>query len=274
MASDVIITDAEGITKVTLAGTVARGAPVAYNGTNWVNAAAGDAATNLYAQYIAMDSGVSGDEIQVCKGCTLYDPDASTWTANGVLYVSGTAGALTHTRPATAGDVIQIVGRAVGTQTARIDIKAPRELEVFIPADVLDTTSHPGLGVIDGVYAGRQLDTTGEDVYFNSRFPSNVLSVDAARVVYDSVAETAGTVSAALLTIADGASNTGTAGTAHAAALPTGTADNIICYSDVTAMFSAAALKAGYNFTVSVTQVAAAVGALLVLGLYIRYTVV
>ena len=274
MASDVIITNAEGITKVTLAGTVAKGEPVAHNGTNWVQADASDAATNLYAQYIAMDAGISGKEIQVCKGCSLYDPDAP-YTANYPLYVSATAGELTHTRPTTNADVIQIVGRAVSTYRARVDIKAPHELEMFIPVSAYDTTGEPGLGIVDSpVWVGPGLDTTGEDVYFTSRFPSNVLTVDMARVMYNSVGETASTISAALLVAADGATNTGDAGTAHTAALPTGTADNIICYSDISAMFDADALKAGYNFTVAVTQAAAAAGDLQVLGLYMRYTVV
>lgn len=273
MASDVIITDAEGITKVTLAGTVARGAPVAHNATNWVNANASDAATNLYAQYIAMESGISGDEIQVCKGCTFYDPDAP-YTANLPLYVSATAGALTHTRPATAADVIQNVGRGIDTYRARIDIKAPHELEVFIPCGGFDTSGEAGIGVIDSSWVGVGLDTQNEDVYFAGRFPSNVISVDLARVIFDNNGETTSTISASLIVAADGASNVGDTGTAHAAAAPTGQANNIMAYSDVTAMFDADALKAGYTFVVAVTANGASAGENICVGLYLRYTVV
>ncbi len=276
MASEPTIQYAEKIADLTLNGLVIKGNVVAHNGTGWVQADASDATTNLYAQYIAMQGGKSGDIIKGCKGCVLYDADAP-YTANTILYVSATAGALTHTRPATAADVIQVVGRAIDTYSARIDIAPPKELEVFIPPCTYDTTTEPGLGVVDSpVWVGPALDTnaTTEDVYFQGRFPCGVLTVALARVLYNSIGETTSTVSGAIITCADGATNTGDTGTAFAAAAPTSLANNIVCYSDITACFDADALKAGYTFNVAMTLGGANAGDLQVLGLYMRYTVV
>lgn len=277
MALNPVIENIEKKTKVTLNGTVSRGDAIAWNGTGFVLADASDAATNLYAQYIALDSGVSADVIDACKGCTIYDGDAP-FTAAYMVYLSETAtvtNTLTETRPTTAADVVQVVGQNVDTYRRRIDIAPPREMEVFIAPSAYDTTAEAGLGVVDSpTWVGPALDTTGEDAYFVSRFPSNVLSVDEAYIVFNSIGESTGTVSAALVVAADGATNTGDTGTAHSAAVPTSQADNKICYSDVSAMFDADALKAGYNFTVSVTQGTAALGNAQVLGLYMRYIVV
>jgi len=273
--AEVIIENAEKINKnLTLNGTVKRGNFVAHDGTNWVHADASDAATNLYAQYVAMESGVSGDIIAGCKGATLTDADAP-YTANSPLYTSGTAGAVTHTRPTTAADVIQNVGRASSTSVARIDIEAPKEFEVFIQPNTYDTTGEPGLGVIDSpLWVGPGLDASGEDVYFVGRFPSGVLSCDLARVVWNSIGETTGTVSGAIVVVADGATNTGDTGAAFSAAAPTSLTDDTICYSDVTAMFDAGALKSGYNWTAAFAGAGSFAGNLQCVGMYMRYTVV
>jgi len=265
---------AEKVADLTLNGAVKKGDVLAHNGTGWVQADASDAATNLYAQYIAMQGGVSGNIIKGCKGCVLYDHDA-IYTANSPLYVSGTAGALTHTRPATAADVIQMVGRAIDTYSARIDIAPPKELEVFIYPATYDSTTEPGLGVIDSPeWVGPAIDSTSEAVYFQGRFPSGVLSVDLARVLWNSIGETTITVNGAIIVVADGATNTGDTGAAFSAAAPTGLADNKVCYSDVTACFDADALKAGYNFSVMMEESGASAGDLQAIGLYMRYTVV
>jgi len=274
MSYEPTIQYAEKIADLTLNGLVIKGNLLAHNGTGWVQASASDAATNLYAQYLAMQSGVSGDIIKGCKGCVLYDADGGL-TANGTVFVSGTAGAYTQTRPATAADVIQIVGRALSTTEVRIDIDHPSELEVFYPPSAYDTTGEQGLGVVDSpAWVGPAMDTSGEDVYFTGRFPSNVIAVDEAYIVYNSIGDTGGKVAAAIVCCADGATNTGDTGTAHTTAAPTSVADNKLCYSDVSGMFDADALKPNYNFTVAATAGASFVGDLQVLGLYMRYIVV
>jgi len=268
------IIEAEGIVNVTLNGDVLKGDLIAHDATNWVQADASDAATNLYAQFVAMATGHSGDEIQACRTCTLFDSD-TPYTANTTLFCSATAGEHTQTRPTTAADVIQIVGRTISTTKARIDIKPPRELETFTQPNTYDTTDEAGLGVIDDPkWVGPALDCAGEDAYFTGRFPSNVIAVDEAYIIYNSIGETTGTIEVNIVVCADSATNTGDTGTAHAAAAPTSIANNKLCYSDCSAIFDADALKPNYNFTVTAIAAGAFSGNLQVIGLYMRYIVV
>lgn len=272
MAYPVVIEDAERRAKLTLNGTVVRGDLLAHNATNWVRADASDADTNLYAQYVALNSGVSGDIIKGCKSCVLYDEDAP-FTANATVYCSATAGGNTETRPTTAADVIQIVGRHISTKRTKIDIEHPKEVEDFLMWS-FDTTGEAGIGVIDDpLWTGPGLNTnsTPEDVYFTGRFPSGVLSVLEAKVIYNGIGSVVGSISGAIVTCADGATNTGDTGTAHAAAAPTSAAADTLYYSDITDCFDDGALKADYNFTVAMTCSGLTAGDAQVLGLYMRY---
>jgi hypothetical protein len=274
MASPLIIENIEMLTKVTLGGTVAVGDTIAFDGTDaYVKADASDATVNLYTQFIALDKGVDGDEINACKKCTIYDPDAP-YTADKIYFQSATAGAMTSTRPTTAGDVIQALGRSVDTYRVQLDIKAPYEKEVFINPDVYDTTDEPGLGVIDSpAWVGRAIDTdaTAESVYFTGRIPSNAISLDNAKVLWNSIGGSTGTIGYTIICAADGATNTGDTGTTIAAATPTSIADNKICYGTITTAFDADALKAGYNFTVKCTAGGTMASDLQCLGLYMRW---
>lgn len=48
--------------------------------------------------------------------------DSWTWTAGAKVYLSGTAGALTQTAPATAGDNVQCIGYAISATAIRVNI--------------------------------------------------------------------------------------------------------------------------------------------------------
>ena len=250
MASEVVIQYAEKIADLTLNGTVKKGNPLAHNGTNWVHADASDAATNLYAQYIAMQSGVSGDVIKGCKGCVLYDADAPFGSANATQYVSATAGAITSTRPTADGDVIQVIGRSISTSLARVDIKAPEEWEVFLPAHTYDTTGETGLGTTDAGWVGPQVDAAAEKTYAIGRFPSGLIgALSVAQGVWNSINGSAFDNDVTVVGAYDGASNVEDTGAAITAGDWTqADTDNIIYTQDVSACFDADFLKAGRNF--------------------------
>tara|TARA_Y100000310_G_scaffold271090_1_gene285384 strand:+ start:3581 stop:4408 length:828 start_codon:yes stop_codon:yes gene_type:complete len=275
MAVEAVITDIGGVVHLTLNGTVKRGESLAHNGTNWVKADATDAATNLYAQYIALESGVSGDLITACKQCTLSDADAP-WTANGTLYVSATAGALTQTRPATNGDVIQVVGRALDTNTIRVEIQAPREIEVFIPCPPYNALSGVEAHTADGTtneWAGADVDTDAVGGVFVSRMPSGMVGAPlAADLIVDTQASTALDIDVTFVAAYDGAANTGDAGTTQTGLTSaTTTADNKIHKVSILSGMDADFAKAGINFGVAVDADA---GDFLLLQLYMRYLVV
>ena len=274
MASEVVIENAERIADLTLNGTVKKGEPLAHNGTNWVQADASDAATNLYAQYIAMMSGQSGDNIKGCKSCVLYDEDAP-WTANGIAYVSATAGAITQTRPTTNGDVVQVIGRAISTKRLGVNIADAREVEVFIPCPPYNQLSGVEAHAADGTtdeWAGADADSAAVAAVFSGWFPSNLIGGVTALLIVDTQAATALDVDFTFVRAYIDGDNTGDAG-ASQTALTTGetTADNQIESVDCSAGMDADFVKAGAPFGVAVDPDA---GDFLVIGLMMRYTVV
>jgi len=279
MAYDVVIQNAEGIVEVTLNGSVKRGDLLAHNGTNFVQAAASDAATNLYAQYVAMTGGESGQVIPACRKCVLYDEDASSYTANTTQYLSGTAGAVTETRPATDGDVIQIVGRSTDTYHAFIDILRPREVEVFIPANEYNL-QNTGTAIEARTTDGTTNEWMGADVdgaylagIFTGFFPSGLVGAPlAADVLINTQASTAVDIDVTYIRAYVNGANTGDAGATKTALSTTETtADNEVQKVSILTGMDADFVKAGAPFAVAIDPDA---GDFLLLGLYMRYLVV
>jgi hypothetical protein len=253
---------------------VSKGDLLGYS-SGWVLADA-DGATNIYAQYIALQ-GMVGDgvsKMKACKKCELYDSDAP-YTANYPYYVSGTAGAITATRPATDGDLIQIVGRALDTSRCLINIKEPQEFEMFLSPDVYDTSSEPGLGIADTGYPGIELNGT-ETCYFKGRLPSGLVGdIAAARLIGNSVNASAGDIDVTLVGAYDGTAASPSANNQDTGTALTGAdwvqadADNKILWVDVSSCFDSGFYTPGRTFGVLVDP-DGITGALQILGLYIR----
>jgi hypothetical protein len=242
--------------------------------SGWVLADA-DAATNIYTQYVAMQNGKSGQTIKACQKCILFDEDAP-WTANTAQYLSGTAGGITETRPATAGDLIQIVGRSLDTTRCMIDIKAPTEFELFLSPDEYDTSSEPGLGKADTGWSGIGLTGT-ETCYFKGRLPAGLIGTapTVARLIGNSINASAGDVDVSVVGAYDGSAATVSAnnqdtGTALTTAdWVQADADNKILWVDVSSCFDADFYKPERNFSVLVDP-DGITGELQIIGLYIR----
>lgn len=276
MATDVQMTDAEGVVQVTLNGSVKYGDPIAYNGTGWVQADASDASTNLYAQYIAGNTGVSGDIIPAYRTCTLYDADAP-YTVGSPLYVSGTAGSLTHTRPAADGDVIQVVGWPIDTYRARIDIKPPREEEFFYPCSPFNEQSGGSVeewaedGTTDE-WAGPDCDGTQVATTICGRFPSGIIgNPTALDLIVNTQGGTALDIDVTFVAAYINGTNTGDAGCSIVAATTSATTvDNRIQKVNINGM-DADFVKAGRVWSARVDPDA---GDFLPQGIYMRCIVV
>lgn len=278
MAYEVTIQYAEKIADLTLNGLVLKGDTLAHNGTNWVKASATDAVTNLYAQYIAMQGGKSGDVIKGCKGCVLYDANAPYGSANASLYASGTAGAITATRPATNGDVIQVIGRSISTSLARIDILSPYELEVIVPVGVFNEMNGGALeGLVqDGTtvaWHGPDVDTAQVAAILSSKFPSGMVGGPlAADLIVNTQASTALNVDFTGVAAYVNETNVGDAGaTITAASTSETTADNEIQKVSFLSLMDADFAKAGAVFAIMCDPDA---GDFLIVEWYIRYLVV
>jgi hypothetical protein len=272
MSYPVVVEDAEKLATLTLAATVNPGDLLGYN-SGWVLADS-TVSTIYYAQWIALEHGVSGQRIKVAKRAVLYDQDAP-YTAASLLYLSGTAGGVTHTRPTTDGDLRQVVGIAIDTYRAEIEIKPVQQVEVFISPDTLDTTGEPGLGAADAGWAGPQVDGAGETFYFKGRIPENVVgSIVAAKVLFNSINASAFDCDFSIVGAYDGASNVQDTGTAITAGdWEQADTDNIIYTVDVSALFDAGFFLPGRAFCVLGDPDGITADATVV-GLYMTYNVV
>ena len=95
--------------KITLAGTCIAGDLLGYS-SGWKRALA-TVGTAIQAKLIALEGGVSGDVIEVCREAVI--DGFTSGTAGGLLYLeegAGVGGGYTETAPATTGDVNTIIG--------------------------------------------------------------------------------------------------------------------------------------------------------------------
>lgn len=271
MASPVVIEEAEGLTRVTIkaASTIDRGNVIGYS-SGWVKADA-DAASNIYGQFVALEYGDGGKGIQVCRTCTLYDADAP-YTANTAQYLSGTAGGITETRPATDGDLIQVVGRSLDTYRVRIELRPPVEWELWIPWGGFSTALGAGAeynGTEDTGWYGPQVDNAAEVVGFVGRFPSGLVSLDVARVVYNSIGASAFDMDVTVVRAYDGAANNQDTGTAITEGDWNEDADNKLLYQNVLTAFDSGFVVPNACFAVKLDP-DGITGDAQVLGLYLR----
>jgi hypothetical protein len=127
------------------------------------------------AEYIALNGngGSSTARVAAARVCKLYDEDAP-WTAGSTQYLSGTAGAITETRPTAAARLRQVVGRAVTTKLVDIEIGQRRELH--IDWHVKGATS--AFAQLDsGDYGGPTLDAQNEVALLQQTVPENAVGV-------------------------------------------------------------------------------------------------
>lgn len=269
MAYNMVVRDAENITHLTMKADtfVKRGDLLGYS-SGWVKADA-DTASDIFAQWVALEDGGDEQTIQVCKKCTFHDEDAP-YTANTSQYLSGTAGGITETRPATDNDLIQVVGRSLGTSRVRIEIEAPKEFEIFLTPDQKDGTGEPGLGTVDTAWVGPQVDAAAETVYIKGRLPSGLVgSISCARAIFNVIGASAFDNDVTVTGGHDGASNAEDTGAGITAGDWSADTDNLLAYQDVSACFDSGFYKPGMNFCVLLDP-DGITGDAQVIGLYIR----
>lgn len=131
---DVLVTAAlPQFLHLTLAGTVEKGDPIGYD-SGWVRAYASTGQV-VQARYVALESGVDGDVIQVAREAILAPTPVylvkgeergggrfSGATIDGIVYVAEapTAGKYTQTKPTTSNDSETPIGRAIAADTLHI----------------------------------------------------------------------------------------------------------------------------------------------------------
>jgi hypothetical protein len=211
-----------GVVPITLNGTVKAGDLVGYNGTNYVacdaNIASRVSNRWLFAQGVAGGYGVSGDVIRMYLHAVFEDLDAP-FTANDMLYMSGSAGAITSTRPVTDGDLIQPVGYAYSTSVAYVHPHPEHEHDVWVACSPYVNTN--SAWVADSGWVGQDNDATdiptAATYYVAWRVPEYAVTLIDARLVLNSLDASAFDLDVTLAGAYDGAANNQDAGTAGTA---------------------------------------------------------
>ena len=162
-----------------------------------------DAGVVAGAEYIATHGqtgdGTTGKRLMCVKRAEIYDEDGP-FTANSLIYladdvssnlITDAARNLTHTRPTTATDVRQVVGYAITTKRAVIDLRAPRELTV--PIQITGGTS-AWKALDSGNFYGVTLDAQNEIISAFTIVPENLASATVVKAsLYVAAEETSGT---------------------------------------------------------------------------------
>jgi hypothetical protein len=117
----VIPVSEDGISSVTLAGTVTKGDALGFS-SGWKRALATTGSV-IQMRCVALEDGVAGQRIAVCFGeCYIKGGRFSGGTPNGALYVAegSDSGKYTQTQPSTSGDATTRVGTMLSETDAII----------------------------------------------------------------------------------------------------------------------------------------------------------
>lgn len=101
--------------------TITAGQLVGLNSSGKLVLADGDAATPIPAVGIAITGGAAGDQVTYVEDAKIEDTSLSL-TPGAKLYTSGTAGGITATPLATAGNLVQVVGYAITATRIRVRV--------------------------------------------------------------------------------------------------------------------------------------------------------
>lgn len=119
-----VVVEAEGVRRLTLKSDVscAVGDLLGHDGTDWVKA---DAAPAIPAQFLALEAGVVGATVSVCRSGVLYDTTADTYVAGAHSYLSTTLGEHAGAAPLASSTltVLQRIGTALDGQHLAFDLQ-------------------------------------------------------------------------------------------------------------------------------------------------------
>ena len=184
------------IFNVEMGVSCAPGDLIAYSTANddWRLADADD--NSLYAQAIVVavpNIVADGTVVSACKECYVVDTDFP-YTETARLYLSGTAGKMTETRPTGADDLRQIVGEAIfqgdvefgdaaadKTGLAHLKINDPYEVtHVYTPCGATDA---PTARLDTGNFGGFSGNAQNDFVYYTGMIPENMVGT-APKIAY------------------------------------------------------------------------------------------
>lgn len=183
MARAVVLEASEVFEVLAGSTAVTIGDAVYDDGTDWELADAND--STKYAQAFAVSDAPSAGVLKVARKVVVFDSDDNSFSSNtkDVLYLSGTAGAVTTTRPTGANDLAQVVGHAykrhggTGAQVAVLEARGPYEVTVNVPMHANTATAAVDT---DGDFGGYVLAANNDAVHGTFEVPSNCVGLVTA----------------------------------------------------------------------------------------------
>lgn len=88
--------------------------------SQWVKADANGSGT-YPARGVAVATATTGNAVTVLTYGVFRDDGGTAWTPGGMLYLSGTAGAITQSAPSASGDNVQQIGYALAAHIVFVD---------------------------------------------------------------------------------------------------------------------------------------------------------
>lgn len=113
--------DKDSAVPIEYAATIARGQLVGIDANGNAVLADADAGTPIPAVGVALVSGVAGTRGSFAMVCAVEDAAAS-FTPGARVYLSGTAGGFTATRPSSNGNLVQPVGVAYAATKIAVNV--------------------------------------------------------------------------------------------------------------------------------------------------------
>ena len=239
---------------VLLNGTVEVGDVISHNGTGFVQADCNLAAGPLPGMAFALESGVSGETAMASKEIVI---DTTGLTANGNVYLSGTAGGITQTMPTGVDDLVQLLGRAESTAVAHLRCN-PRLEQVVVPLVYLIEATAAVLAASSGSnFFGVTLAAVSDAIHANTRVPRHAFSLVAASLYFsgDVALDASDTYTISVAAAHDGDADVTYTDSISATALTTG--NDTIDEDDVSAAFNAAGIiEPGKLLGIDITKAA------------------
>lgn len=162
---------------------------------DWRLADADSNATYAQAIVVATPNIVAdGTVVSACKECYLVDTDAAGLAEDSQVYLSGTAGGYTATRPTGADDIRQVVGHAVAQGDAEfgnadadttmlIHIKIRDPYEVTMVLNPCGATDAPAGQLDSGNFGGFSMNAQNEVLFYTGMVPENMVGT-APKIAY------------------------------------------------------------------------------------------
>ena len=246
MATDAFIRQSRGNFTGDIGSTdVTPGDLVYFDGSDWELADADDEGKFAEAMVVrggkAVVTGAAAEtQTAVLSTSAILKDLDDPFTQGAQLYLSGTPGQPTATRPTGNDDLKQVVGFALSTSEVRIEIGMPHEVSVYVPLPVIVANAAADR---DNDFGGLGLPTANDEALGTVQIPDNCVGIKIAKLWWTGTGTALDTNDTYTIDCSSGIDDETTSANADGiAAAALTVAANDIASADVTAAMDLAAI--------------------------------